>query len=238
MGLFDRYGYGPVAAIYDGLADFYSRGRIADTKRRSSHVVQAGDRVLYPGVGCGSDALEAARRGARVTAVDVSPRMLARCRARFDAAGLEADLQEIDVSAYRVDPAFDVIVANYFLNLFEGARARAMLERFAQWLRPGGLLVVSDFARPIGGLPGRLATEAYYRPINWIAWALRLCALHPILDYAQLFDGTGFEIRSASRLPVLGHAPDPAYVSIVAEHRPLRRSRATQPSPGGKSTSS
>ena len=62
----------------------------------------------------------------------------------------------------------------------------------------------------------RLVSELYYRPVNWVAWALGLCALHPILDYTSLLDPEKFRIVSEDRLPVLG-GQNPAYVSIVAE---------------------
>ena len=216
MGVFDRYGYGPVAAIYDELAAFYSRGRIGETKRLSSEVLKPGDRVLYPGVGRGREVLLALRRGAIVTGVDVSSAMLGRLRKSLDHEGMSAELIEADVSTHRPEAPYDVIVANYFLNLFEGSRAAAMLDELAGSLRPGGLLVISDFARPSGGTMGRLVSELYYRPVNWVAWALGLCALHPILDYTSLLDPEKFRIVSEDRLPVLG-GQNPAYVSIVAE---------------------
>ena len=78
MSLYDRYGYGRVAAIYDELADFYSRGRISETKRLSTQVLKPGDRVLYPGVGRGVEAVAAAALGAEVMGIDVSEAMLRR----------------------------------------------------------------------------------------------------------------------------------------------------------------
>jgi ubiquinone/menaquinone biosynthesis C-methylase UbiE len=214
--IFDRYDYGRVAAIYDGLAAFYSQGRIGATKRISLEFVKPGDRVLYPGVGSGEEAIGAARVGAAVTAVDVSRAMSGRFRAALDREKIDAELIEGDVSTYHPGPVYDVVVANYFLNLFDAQRARAMLVILGRSIRPGGLLVISDFARPQGGTLGRFVSELYYRPVNWIAWALGLCALHPILDYAELLDVGTFRIVSQRRLPVLFGA-NPAYVSIVAE---------------------
>lgn len=213
---FDQYGYGPVAAIYDPLAALYSRGRIGATKRVQDGFLGPGDLVLYPGIGRGEEAIRAARSGVRVVGVDVSEAMLGRVRARFDRAGLEASLLLEDVGGHRPEALYDGIAAHYFLNLFEAVRARAMLERFAVWLRPGGKLLLADFARPIGSLVGRWVSEAYYRPVNAIAWALGLCAWHPILDYAELLAGLPFRVLRAERFPV-GPGSNPAFVSIVAE---------------------
>ena len=67
MGVFDRYGYGPVAAIYDELAAFYSRGRIGETTRLPCDVVEPRDRILYAGVGLGQEALAALPSGGIVS---------------------------------------------------------------------------------------------------------------------------------------------------------------------------
>lgn len=216
MGAFDRYGYGPVSAVYDEIAGFYSLGRIDETKRLSTEHLKPGDRVLYPGVGRGREAFAAVALGASVTAVDLSSEMLGRFRNKLEGQGLHAELIEADVSQHQPESVYDVVVANYFLNLFEASRASAMLDQLAQWLRPGGLLLISDFARPSGSLLGQMLSELYYRPVNAVAWALGLCALHPILDYASMLDPTRFRIRSVQHLP-LWRGRNPAYMSLVAE---------------------
>ncbi len=213
---FDEYPYQSVAWLYDELAALYSLGRIGRSKAAHLGGIEAGDRVLFAGVGRGSDALLALRRGAKVTAVDLSPAMLDRFAHRLARAGLEAELLRGDVADHRPDRPYDVVVANYFLNLFDEARAGEMLRRLSQLVRPGGTLLLADFARPLGGSFARAITNAYYRPVNWIAWALGFCARHPILDYPQLLEPMGFRIRSERRFPVL-FGSNPAYGAIAAE---------------------
>lgn len=213
---FDRYGYGPVFALYDPLASLYSRGQIAATKRVQDEFLSAGDRVLYPGVGRGEEALRAAYAGIDVTGLDISARMLGMVREQFEAAGLEATFRCEDAAGHWPEAPYDAIAAHYFLNLFEADRARILLEQFARWLRPGGRLLIADFARPAGGSFGQILSELYYRPVNAIAWGLGLCAWHPILDYADLLCGLPFRVISQRRFPVLA-GDDPAYVTIVAE---------------------
>jgi ubiquinone/menaquinone biosynthesis C-methylase UbiE len=212
---FDRYDYGSVAAIYDELAAFYSLGRIAATKRVHLEVVKPGDRVLYAGIGRGQEALEAARRGASVTGVDLSSVMLDRVRRAFEREGMAAELVEADVASLPRTPDYDVVVAHYFLNLFDANRTRGMLEILSGRVRPGGFLVLADFARPAGGRWARIVTALYYRPINWIAWALGLCDQHDIADYRQLLDRERFRIVSERRIPLLA-GQNPAYVAFVA----------------------
>ena len=213
---FDEYSYGRVAGVYDLLAGLYSFGQIGATKRVQLDSIKSGDRVLYAGAGAGDELLLAARFGARVTAVDLAEEMLERVSKRFVREGLSSELICGDVASHKPDELYDVVVANYFLNLFDTERAREMARHLCELVKPGGTLLLTDFALPKGGPLARLISEMYYRPINWIAWVLGFCALHPILDHARLIEPMGFRIRSAQRFPILSGA-NPAFVSIVAQ---------------------
>lgn len=213
---FDRHPYGAVASFYDELAGFYSRGRIERSKQILQAGLEPGLRVLFAGVGRGSDALAAARRGLHVTGIDLAPRMLARVAKRFDAAGLEATWILGDAATHRPTVPYDAVVAHYFLNLWGTSQAEAMARHLAGCVRPGGELFVADFARPGAGLGARLRAYAYYAPVDAIAWSLGLGALHRILDYEAILPAAGWKIVEQVRLPVL-NGGDPAFVAIRAE---------------------
>lgn len=213
---FDEYPYGSIAFVYDWLAAIYSRGQIAASKRTQLDAIECGDRVFYAGVGQGEDALSAARFGARVTAVDLAPEMVERLSRRLTHEGLVAELICGDVAKHKPAELYDVVVANYFLNLFDVEHAREMIRHLGEFVKPGGTLLLTDFALPEGGRVAHAITEWYYRPVNWIAWLFGFCALHPILDYASLVEPMGFRIRSERRLPVL-LGTNPAYVAIIAD---------------------
>ncbi|MBK7949034.1 MAG: class I SAM-dependent methyltransferase [Deltaproteobacteria bacterium] len=213
---FAAHPYGAVAAVYDELAALYSLGAIDRSKRAGVSALAPGERVLFVGAGRGSDVVGAVRRGCRVTAVDLAPAMLARLRASLDREGLAAETILGDVADHRPAEPYDALVAHYFLNLWDTPLAGAMLAHLRSLVRPGGRLVVADFARPSGGSVASLLANAYYRPIDWLAWALGYCALHPILDYGVLLPAAGFRITREQRFAVLG-IRDPAYVSIVAQ---------------------
>ena len=71
-----------------------------------------GLRVLDVGTGDGTYAIGAARRGARVTGVDVSPAMLAAASSRAESAGVSLDLREASVEKLPFEDAtFDVVFA-------------------------------------------------------------------------------------------------------------------------------
>lgn len=219
--VFDSYPYDRVAAIYDELADLYSIGRIGMSKRFALDAISPGDDVLFAGVGRGAEAVQAAALGGRVHAVDLSSEMLRRFSEQVDRAGLDAVARVGDVSLHDPSETYDVVVANYFLNLFDAKRAGEMLGVLVRCLRPEGRLVIADFECPSSHFSSRLISALYYRPVNVVAWLLGFCALHPILDYSLLLAAHGMRIRKVERFPLSARLGKigPAYVSIVAERQ-------------------
>jgi demethylmenaquinone methyltransferase/2-methoxy-6-polyprenyl-1,4-benzoquinol methylase len=201
--------YGAVAWCYDEIAAFYSLGQIGQAKASQVALLEAGECVLYAGVGRGEEALLAAQGGARVTALDSSPAMLARLRRALAREGAQARLVCGDVFDHAPGQPYDVVVANFFLNVFSPDEMRRALRHLVSLVRTGGRVMIADFAPPQGSAAARLVTRVYYRPVSLAAFASRLAALHPIYDYAREFETLGLELirrdefRLASWTPVL-----------------------------------
>ncbi len=214
------YSYDRVAWCYEAIAAAGSLGAIPRMKAAQVEAFVAGQRVLYVGVGAGEDAVLAARRGVELTCLDRSPAMLRRLDRRLARGSLRAELVQTDLRNYAPAQRFDAVVANFFFNVFEAETVEHMLARIAPWLELDGRLYIADF-RPAGHATlQRILYNAYYKPLNWGAWALGLCALHPIYDYALMFERSG--LRLLERTPValwdsraLGRGPQ-VYEEIVA----------------------
>jgi len=210
-----KFVYDRVAFLYDEVCAVYSLGAIARSKRHHLGFLRVGSRVLYVGVGRGADALAAARAGAQVTAVDLSEPMLRRLRAAAIREGLCLELVEDDVSQLPCPGDYDVVVANYFLNMFSESDAQSMLGALLVQVRPEGRLCLADFAPAAGlGLSG-VATTAYYRLVNGVGWLLGICALHEIPDLPKWLTDRGLEILDIKRFPVMGGS-GPAYWAMIA----------------------
>jgi len=177
--------YDRVAAVYDLLALAWSAGAIGAAGRAVAQRVEPGQRVLVAGVGGGRDAAALAARGADLTLVDLSPRMLARAAARVAEVDGVAVVHCADVLGLAPGD-HDVVCAHYFLNVFGPQDVPEALARLAAQLRPGGLLSIADFAPLTGNAISRLGQRVHYALPLAVFSALGLCARHPIYDYAAM----------------------------------------------------
>ena len=109
--------------------------------------VTEGTRFLDVAAGSGALAIPAARRGALVTATDLSGVMLDRLRARARAEGLEVETRVMDGQSLELeDDAFDVSASQHGVSLFPDMDAG--LAELARVTRPGGHVAVVAFAAP------------------------------------------------------------------------------------------
>ena len=103
--------------------------------------------ALDLGCGEGGDAIWLARRGWRVTAVDVSATALDRAAEDADAAGVvgRIDFRRHDLALDFPPGAFDLVSAQYLHSPVEFPRVR-VLQEAAGAVAPGGLLLIVDHA--------------------------------------------------------------------------------------------
>jgi SAM-dependent methyltransferase len=129
--------------------------------------IAAGMKVLDVAAGNGNFALAAARRGADVTACDLTPRMIELGRARSDAAGLaiewlEGDAEELPVPSARFD-----VVASVFGAMFAPRPDRVAKELF-RGCKPGGRVAMANYgwAGYLGSLAKLLARYSGPAPLD------------------------------------------------------------------------
>jgi demethylmenaquinone methyltransferase/2-methoxy-6-polyprenyl-1,4-benzoquinol methylase len=206
---FDR-----VAGFYEWLANVYSTGQIASAKASQVRYMKPGQNVLYVGVGAGEDALLAARAGVDLVCLDSSPGMLDRLRRRLPELKGHVELICEDVFDHRRWGAYDVVVANFFLNCFEAEMVPRVMDHLAGLIRPGGQLMIADVAPPQGSLVYRWLQLAHHAVGNSFFWALGLVALHPIWDYRRYFSALHLELQHVEKFRLLGIGPI-GYESLV-----------------------
>jgi ubiquinone/menaquinone biosynthesis C-methylase UbiE len=106
----------------------------------------AGKDLLEVGCGMGTDLVQFARGGARVTGVDYTPRSVEISRQRFEVYGLEGRFLVGDAEALPFcDDSFDVVYSNGVLH--HTPNVQAAIDEIFRVLRPGGLVRVMLYHR-------------------------------------------------------------------------------------------
>jgi SAM-dependent methyltransferase len=144
LDAFDRFEAGAWEERVEGYAGFFGAitGRMVEPLLDGAKV-GSGSRVLDTASGPGYVAAEAARRGARVTGVDVAEAMVDRAAAEHpDVEFRRADAQSLPFE----DEVFDAVVCNFGLPHF-GRPERAVAEK-ARVLAPGGRLALTTWDAP------------------------------------------------------------------------------------------
>lgn len=138
-----------VRHAWDEVADGFDRHTTPQTMAFGHHVLTGLSlgpdvRVLDVAAGSGGLAIPAARTGAHVTAVDISPTMIERLAARAREEGLPIDARVGDGTALDLeDDTFDVTVSLNGVSLFPDLAAG--LAEARRVTRPGGSVVVVTF---------------------------------------------------------------------------------------------
>jgi ubiquinone/menaquinone biosynthesis C-methylase UbiE len=138
---------------------FLFRGKGRELRRRTITLagVHPGEQVLDVGCGTGTLALDVARRvgtAGRVVGIDPSPEQIVRARAkaarRYGAHALNTP------AAFQVgvieqlpfpDQTFDVVLSTLMMHHLPAPLKRQGLAEIVRVLKPGGRLVIADFAR-------------------------------------------------------------------------------------------
>ena len=163
--------------------------------------LRPGERVLDVATGPGTLAVPAARLGARVTAIDFSPEMIAELQSRVQrehVQGIEARVADATALPFE-DDEFDAVFSMFALNLM--ANRGAAFREILRVLRMGGRAVV--------GTPGDLTQAPAFAEIRDIVWRalpqLDLKIDLPLAEPSALMDemvAAGFanvEVRRVTR---------------------------------------
>ena len=208
--------YDRAAWFYEKSAKIYSTNQIRASKRYQLQYIEPGQTVLYLGAGAGEDAVMAAKHGAKVTCIDISQGMLDQVQKKLDQENLSAEL--ICVNAFDHDRIghYDVVAANYFLNVFRRADMAKMMTHTAKFVREGGKYLIADVSRSRGNLLAQAFNIFYLKLGMGTYWLMGMVPWHENYDYPAFFDEAGLTyehteyFRFAKKGPIL-------FQSIVAK---------------------
>lgn len=191
--------YRIVGPVYDFLSNLYSGRSIHHCKIAmiNKDNIKKGDRILFAGVGHGLDAVHAAELGANVTVVDLSETMLNHFRQNLKQKNSKLKIRQVhsDIMELNEFQKYDMVVANFFLNVFDREMMAKVLEQLVRLGKPGAKVVVGDFSYPSGNIVSRAFKVIYWYGAVLFFWLFARNAVHNIYNYPEFMERVGLVIK-------------------------------------------
>lgn len=198
------------AVFYDVVVWLALRGRERQLRQRLLDLsrLRSGEAVLDVACGTGTLAIlakETVGRSGTVCGVDASPEMLARARSKAARAGVEVRFENAAAQALPFpDASFDLALGTMMLHHLGRAPRRELAAELRRVLKPGGRVLLVDFAK--GETKGR-------------GFAAHLRHRHGHVDLPEilgLLEGAGFQLAESGPVGIKSLH----FALATAPHRP------------------
>jgi len=206
-----------IGPLYDFLSLIYSFNQINKCKTAMHEKIKPDSKILFAGVGHGIDAIAAAELGAEVTVVDLSATMLKKLNKGIaKKKEFKHPIRQLHKNILHVDEfsTYDMVFANFFLNLFSEKRLIQVLSHLTKLAKKGGFVVIGDWTPPEGNMIAKFFQILYWRIADIIFWVMANNELHPFYDYQKYMQDLGIEIKKVKYFRVLF---DERYCSILGQ---------------------
>lgn len=182
---------------YDRGIALLSGGRINRIYERIASEFGKGEsRILELGCGTGNLSIACARKGAKVTALDINPGMLEVAMRKTEENHLEDRIEYLEIGVAEIlshfkGLEFDSCVSCLaFSELTEDEQAYAISAAYSI-LKPGGLMIIADEVKPL-----RISMQLYRAivglPLKIMAYILTQSTTRPLRDLTPIITSTGF----------------------------------------------
>jgi acetyl-CoA decarbonylase/synthase complex subunit gamma len=182
---------------YDRGIQLLTLGRLGSLQAQIvHHLIHEEVRVLEIGCGTGGLTLAMAEAGAVVTAIDISPLMLAEAEQKIQKAGLadkvELKLMDAAMVGDRFDEgSFDLVVSSLAFSEMPSQTRMYVLKTCLTLLAQGGRLAILDEVLP-ESLIARLVYTAVRLPIRLFTWLLTRTTTHPLMNFTASLSRAGY----------------------------------------------
>ena len=183
-----RRRYDRIAPIYD-FWDIVPEHLLYSSWRRQLWNGLRAEKILEIGVGTGKN-MSFYPPGARVTAIDISPKMLEKAAKRATMRrDISIELVTMDVSALSLQHGvFDAVVGSFILTVLPDPLSA--LREIKRVCKPGGMLLLLEFTRSDNRLLALL--QGLVTPLTYVFYRARINR-----DILALVATSGFKIISA-----------------------------------------
>jgi len=184
---------------YDAGIDILTVGRLRHLKQDIvDEFIAKGDKVLELGCGTGSLAILCAAKGAEVTSIDLSPKMLAIARRKLKKAGLTEKIKLLRMSAMDMDTtfddnSFDAITSTLVFSEMSGEEIRYVLNQCHRVLKANGSLLIADEIMPRSPF-GKFLLFLFRFPFTIIAYIFTQTTTRAVAGLDEDLRQAGFNI--------------------------------------------
>lgn len=170
-------------------------------RERIMEGLNPGERVLEIGCGPGALSVEMARRGARVTALDINPGMLLFARGLAAEAKVEIDFKALSAERLNeLEGKWDLIIASLSFSELRPVVRDAVLSRVRLLLSEKGRVVVVDEVMPESGW-ARLRYRVSRLLWGLLAWARTRKGTTPLSGFDTVLSQQGYEVKRQELFP-------------------------------------
>jgi len=184
---------------YDAGINILTLGRLRHLKQDIvNEFIARDDKVLELGCGTGTLAILCAAKGAEVTAIDLSPKMLAIAQRKFKKADLTGKTKLLRMSAMDMDTAFDdhsfnVITSTLVFSEMSRDEIRYVLNQCHRALKANGSLLIADEIMPRNPF-GKFLLFLFRLPFTIIAYIFTQTTTQAVASLDEDLRQAGFNI--------------------------------------------
>jgi ubiquinone/menaquinone biosynthesis C-methylase UbiE len=182
---------------YDKGIRLLTGGELGDLYERLTAHIEEGDKVLDIGCGTGALTLRAARRGAKVKAIDINPGMLDMAGSKAEDSHLSQNIEFIEMGVAEIgneaDRTYDVVMSGLCLSELTKEELNFTVKEVRRILKLGGLFLVADEVRPRNFL--RRLWQGFFRSFfKFFVFLVTGTTTRALKDFPHKLEEAGFEI--------------------------------------------
>jgi SAM-dependent methyltransferase len=171
LSWFERlYALAETEAIEVPWADLVPNPNLVEFLSKNS-ISGSGRKALKIGCGFGDDAEYLSTLGFQVTAFDIAPTAIAKCRQRFPNSSVDYVVADLFAPKPAWMSSFDLVVEAYTLQVLPPKLRRSAIQKIAQFVAPQGYLLAIARARndedDVGFMPWPLTASEIDSFTNW-----------------------------------------------------------------------
>lgn len=198
---------------YDKGIRLLTLGRLDNAYDRLTAHIKKGQRVLDIGCGTGALTLRAARKGARVTGIDINPQMLEIAQKQIAKAGVASnvELREMGIAELETEKShrYDVVMSGLCFSELSEDEINYALKEIRRLLKPGGILLIADEVKP-KSVVKRVITSLIRFPLSIVVYLFTQTTTGAVKNLPEKVENAGFQIASI-RLNAFGN-----FIEIIA----------------------